>query len=212
MESEFWNERWKQGRIGFHEMHVNGHLARNIQRFEGRKRVLVPLCGKAEDLHFLAKSGLQVVGVEWIELAVQQYFSERALTPTRQVVDGLVKYQHDNVTLWAGDFFAATSNVLGRCDAFYDRAALVALKPEKRRAYVAHLKTLLSPKAVGLLVTLETHAEDTAGPPFSVSEAEVRGLFQGDSVELVDTVKATGGRFETAGIEATEKGFWVACG
>ncbi len=212
MENDFWNERWTQGRIGFHEMHVNGHLARHIQRFEGRTRVLVPLCGKAEDLHFLAKSGLEVVGVEWIELAVQQYFVERELTPKRQVVDSLVKYQHDNVTLWAGDFFATTGNLLGACDAFYDRAALVALKPEKRGDYVAHLKTLLTPQAVGLLVTLETHAQDTSGPPFSVAETEVRRLFVGCSVELVDNVKATGGRFEGAGVEAREKGFWVGCG
>ena len=44
-----WIARWRDGRIAFHEGHANTFLDRYIARFAGCRRVLVPLCGKAED-------------------------------------------------------------------------------------------------------------------------------------------------------------------
>ena len=64
----------------------------------------------------------------------------------------------------------------------YDRAALIALPPELRSKYVAHLKQVL-PGAAQLLLTIEYPQERMDGPPFSVGLAEVRRLY-GDGYEI----------------------------
>ena len=62
MHPEYWIERWKEGRIGFHRAGVNPQLVEHHARALGEtKRVLVPLCGKSEDLAWLAASGHEVV-------------------------------------------------------------------------------------------------------------------------------------------------------
>jgi thiopurine S-methyltransferase len=68
--------------------------------------------------------------------------------------------------------------MLGRVDAVHDRAALFALPPQVRRAYAAHLIGLTG-GAPQLLICLE-HGSDrgtNGGPPFSVTGAEVAGLY-----------------------------------
>jgi thiopurine S-methyltransferase len=62
--------------------------------------------------------------------------------------------------------------------AIYDRAALIALPPELRAKYVAHLKA-----ASLLLITLEYPQERMDGPPFSIGAAEVQRLY-GDFFEI----------------------------
>ena len=62
-----WIGRWRDGRIAFHEGHVNTLLEHHIARFAGSHRVFVPLCGRTEDLAFLAAHGHEVIGVELAE-------------------------------------------------------------------------------------------------------------------------------------------------
>ena len=57
MTHELWRSRWAEGRIGFHEGRTNAFLAKFIDRFKGRERILVPLCGKADDMAFLILAG-----------------------------------------------------------------------------------------------------------------------------------------------------------
>jgi len=190
MEPGFWRARWSEGRIGFHEGTSNAYLRKNVDVLAGARRVLVPLCGKAEDLAFLAAAGHEVVGVELVEDAVRAFFSEHGREPTVSSEGPLTRYVHGNVTLWAGDLFEATSERLGTFDAWYDRAALIALPPPLRARYVPHLRSLLRPGAVGLLVTVEYAQDKREGPPFSVEEAEVRSRFSGVEVRLLDDVPA----------------------
>ena len=55
-------------------------------------------------------------------------------------------------------------------------AALIALTPDMRSRYAAHMNTLTQ-GARQLLITLDYDQSLLAGPPFSVSEAEVRSLY-----------------------------------
>jgi hypothetical protein len=64
MEPGFWRARWSEGRIGFHEGTSNAHLRKNVDVLAGARRVLVPLCGKAEDLAVLAAAGI-VLGEQY---------------------------------------------------------------------------------------------------------------------------------------------------
>ena len=207
MEPDFWHARWGEGRIAFHEGKPNEHLARHLAALGKDTRIFVPLCGKAEDLAFLAEQGHQVVGVELVEAAVRAFFDEHGVTPIVTKHGPFTRFAAQNITLLAGDFFACTRELLGPVDALYDRAAVIALPPGLRGPYVKHLRTLMPAGAPGLIITVEYPQEKLDGPPFSVPEDELRAHCAGLSLDRVAEVKAQGPRLTP--INAAEKCFVV---
>lgn len=207
---EDWIARWRDGRIGFHEGHANAFLDRHIARLAGCRRVLVPLCGKTEDLAFLAARGHTVVGVELAEQAVREFFASHALVPSIVARGALVEYTAGAITLLVGDVFATTPEVVGPVDALYDRAALIALPADLRPRYVAHLRTLLPASAPALVITLEYDQQLMTGPPFAVLASELRALHAGRAIELLEERPASGGgKCTQSGVPATERCFLI---
>jgi thiopurine S-methyltransferase len=178
MDREFWLDRWHSNRIGFHLEEVNPHLRDfwPAMPVAAGARVFVPLCGKALDLAWLAGQGHPVVGVEISEKAVLDFFAEQGLEPERVAEGGFVRFRAGGIEILWGDYFALDAETLGPVDAVFDRASLIALPPEMRERYVSHLRGLLPHQPPMLLVTLEYPQEQMSGPPFAVSEAEVRAL------------------------------------
>jgi thiopurine S-methyltransferase len=193
MDPQFWRDRWQEGRTAFHEGKPNALLSRFISHLDGKRRVLVPLCGKADDLAYLASRGHEVVGIELVEDAVRAFFSEHGLVPE---VDG-TRYSAAGITVFARNVFEVTAEDTGSIDAIYDRAALVALPPELRVQYIAHLRAIAG-NAPGLLVAIEYPQELLPGPPFSVPDAEVRAHFA--SVEQLAEQKLESGRAAELGV------------
>ena len=182
MEPKFWQERWARNQIGFHLSEVNPYLQRHWPQLavaEGSK-VLVPLCGKSLDLVWLASHGLRVMGVELSEQAVEAFFSEQNLVPRITRRKAFTVYQADLIEVWCGDFFALDADALVGCAALYDRAALIALPPLMRAQYAEHLSRLLPSGCQGLLITLDYDQTQKAGPPFAVTDDEVKVLFGSD--------------------------------
>ncbi|MBX7192799.1 MAG: hypothetical protein K1X94_12110 [Sandaracinaceae bacterium] len=186
MHHEFWHQRWEEGKIGFHEGKPNEHLLAHGPKLSLEDaRVLVPLCGKSVDLAWLAAQGAEVVGVELVTSAVEQFFAEQGLVPERTKVGALERFHVPDLTIFAGDFFvldAATAG--GSFDVCWDRAALVALPTGMRERYVAHQRSLVRSGGTTLLVTFE-HDGPTTEPPFSVPSALVRSLYADDAVEAL---------------------------
>jgi len=178
MEPEFWHERWGANDIGFHEGAPNALLVAhfNTLALEKGSRVFVPLCGKTRDIHWLLGEGYRIAGAELSELAVTQLFEELGREPVVEVRGALRHYAAENVDIFAGDLFALTPEMLGKVDAVYDRAALVALPEVMRLQYRQHLESLCG-TARQLLVTLEYKEGLIPGPPFSVTEAEVHAHY-----------------------------------
>ena len=85
-------------------------------------------------------------------------------------------FESDNLRLWCGDFFTMSAAQLGRIDAVYDRAALIALPAPMRQRYARHMQTLVG-AVPHLLITLDYPQAGMDGPPFSVEQAEVQALF-----------------------------------
>ena len=166
---EAWIERWQEGQTGWHEPAGNASL-KKYWRAKGH-RVLVPLCGKTPDLRWLADQGNEVVGVELSEIAIKAFFDEQQLDYSVQDLE-LPAYQtaDRSITIYCGDYFELTSV---RCDAHYDRGALIAMPGETRASYAAHTSSLLQPSAEQLVITLEYDQSCTPGPPFSVPAEEV---------------------------------------
>lgn len=185
MDTAFWHARWEAGEIGFHRDEIHVYLPRFWPRMglAGGERVLVPLCGKSRDMLWLLEQGHRVVGVELSPIAVESFFRENGLEPELGATDRFTVSRLDEIELLCGDFFDLRPEEVEGVRAVYDRASLVALPPELRRAYARHLGGLLQPGTRVLLVTLDYPQEEMSGPPFSVTDPEVRGLF-GEQFEI----------------------------
>ena len=179
MDEGFWQARWQRNQIGFHRQDVNPSLIKHwpaLQVPQG-SCVFVPLCGKSLDLRWLADQGYSVLGVELVEKAVVDFFTEQKLTPDISQQGAFTRYSSANITILCGDFFALSASDLAVVDAFYDRAALVALPEDVRIRYAAHLVALLPQSCSGLLLTLYYPQTEMKGPPFAVAPKEVEQLF-----------------------------------
>ncbi|WP_108882988.1 thiopurine S-methyltransferase [Anderseniella sp. Alg231-50] len=174
MDKEYWHEKWQIADIGFHEADGNSLLPDYFQELSlpVGSRVFVPLCGKSRDIAWLLSQGYRIAGVELSEVAVQQLFAEMELEPTVVTKGGLKCYSVTDLDIFVGDFFQLTHALLGAVDATFDRAALVALPGEMRIRYAVHL-TDITCQAPQLLITFEYDQTQMAGPPFSISDAEI---------------------------------------
>ena len=168
-----WLERWEKGHTGWHEANGSAALRKFWPGQAGGSRVLVPLCGKSPDLVWLSQQGCDVTGVEISEIATRAFFDEADIRFEVSRAGGLRWFRsvEHSLTIVCGDYFSFTDEPF---DALYDRAALVALPPEKRTRYVMHTKKLLKSNAKQLLITLEYDQKKVSGPPFSVLPDEVK--------------------------------------
>lgn len=199
MDPEFWRARWSEGRIGFHEGRPNALLARHAKVLGAGRRVLVPLCGKSEDLAFLAAQGHEVVGIELVESAVRDFFYEHGIDPEVSASGPFTRYQAPGLTLLVGDVFDATTQHVGPVDALYDRAALVALPSPLRERYARHLRGTLAPGSPGLVITFEYPQEARPGPPFPISQESLQALYEGLEVQSLEVSPVEAGPLSEVG-------------
>lgn len=189
MHPDFWHQRWQQNQIGFHQDTPTPLLQKHWPALgvPADARVFVPLCGKSLDLAWLAGQGYRVLGVELSQIAVDAFFAEHGLVPEIEDTRYGRHHRAGGIELICGDAFGLDAGLLAGCSAVYDRAALVALPPAMRQRYAGELHARLPSGCRGLLITLEYPQQDRDGPPFSVSEDEVRALYADAwSVDLLE--------------------------
>jgi thiopurine S-methyltransferase len=176
MRNDYWLNRWATGQTGWHQREVEPAL---VEHFGGiaPTRVLVPLCGKSMDMTWLGKQGHEVIGVELSELACETFFSEQGMSLTAGREGAFGVYRAKNITIYQGDFFAVTAEMLGQIGAVYDRGALIALPRDLRSKYAAHLQSIAKPKTFLQIVLERQGVPDDAGPPFSVTLGELESLY-----------------------------------
>nr|WP_314484380.1 thiopurine S-methyltransferase [uncultured Pseudomonas sp.] len=191
MEPAFWQQRWADNQIGFHQSQVNPYLKAHWPRLKlpANSKVLVPLCGKSLDMAWLAGQGHRVMGVELSRLAVEGYFTEQGLEAQVSQRGAFEVWRHGDVELWCGDFFALSPHEINECTALYDRAALIALPLAMREQYVRALSGLMPTPCRGLVVTLDYDQALVAGPPFSVGDEALRQGFAGWQIDELEAVQ-----------------------
>ncbi|WP_201510221.1 thiopurine S-methyltransferase [Psychrobacter alimentarius] len=185
MNPEFWQKRWQEKRIGFNQSKVNPLLIKYWSELNltAGSRIFVPLCGKSIDMVWLAAQGYDVVGVELVESAVQAFFNEQNIEPTvfQHIENSNVacyqgKLLGQNVELWVADIFDLTAEDIGKIDAVYDKAALIALPVDMRFDYSEQIRKM-SGNGPQFLITLDYDQNKKNGPPFSVSSEQVQQYY-----------------------------------
>lgn len=197
MDESFWHDKWAAGHIGFHENEANPLLVKfldslklasdtNLHPENKVSRIFLPLCGKTLDIHYLLSLGYQIVGVEFSELAIKELFYELEITPTVSTKENFIHYQAQNIDIYVGDFFELDSQILGKVDAIYDRASLIALPEDLRLRYITHL-CKLADHVQQLLICIEYDQTLMDGPPFSINSEKVKQYY--DAVYSLDCVE-----------------------
>lgn len=208
MHKSFWDTRWNEGRIAFHESEPHQHLVGAFEQLSlsPGAHVFVPLCGKTVDIDWLLSRGQKVSGIEWNRDAVLEVFDRLEITPKARNLGALEELKDGDLTLWVGDFFELQSEQLGAVDAIYDRAALVALPTDTRKNYSRHLSQLCG-GAPQLLISYDYDQSQTDGPPFSVPESEIRRLY-GSRFHITNAASAAINGPLAARCEGQEQG-WI---
>ena len=218
MKHEFWDERWRQGQIGFHLGRPHDWLLDAAGRFPPRARVYVPLCGKTVDLVWLRDRGHEVFGCEFVASAVQDFLREQGLTAAteRRESGGGASFECHRtrgLNVLQGDALELDPGLIGGpVDVVFDRAALVALDPACRTRYVDGLHRVLRPGGHVLLIAFAYDQARVEGPPWSVDAGTIDRLF-GDrfSIETLAVRSEEGNpRFQSAGVsEMEERCCWL---
>jgi len=178
MELSYWESRWNKEKTGFHMPEGYPGLRAYWPALElpSHPRVLVPLCGKTVDMIFLEGQGADVVGVEISEKAILSFLNEHNRRfETREYAEFKI-YTTGTIEFWQGDFLKYPQQKTG-FDLIYDKAALVALPPHKRRAYSDKLLTFAGPQTSILLHHFIYPQDEMPGPPFSVARQEINEYF-----------------------------------
>jgi thiopurine S-methyltransferase len=208
MDAGFWHEKWGKNDIGFHGIEANPLLVKYFNGLSLVKgsRVFVPLCGKTRDIPWLLSNGYRVAGAELSNIAIEQLFADLGVEPTISGAGGIDHYSAEDIDIFVGDIFDVTSKMLGRVDAIYDRAALVALPENMRARYTTHLLEMTD-KSPQLLICYEYDQSLLEGPPFSVSSEEVHQHYRNTyDVTLIATASVPGGLKRTC---AAHENVWL---
>lgn len=147
--ADFWDARYREGITPWEAGAAPPELREAAARWAATRpdaRVLVPGCGSAHDVALLANAGVDVLGIDFSEAAVQA-----ALTITPKVV--------------RADFFGFPQ-AEGGYDVVYERAFLCALPRRLWPAWGARVATLVRPG--GLLEGYFFLADTPRGPPFGI--------------------------------------------
>lgn len=179
MKHDFWHNKWEKNEIGFHLPEANPLLVKYFSTLNLKTgaRVFLPLCGKTLDIAWLLAQGYRVAGAELSQVAIEDLFANLNLTPSITKLGEITHYSATNIDMFVGDIFKVTPAMLGKVDAVYDRAALVALPEDMRKAYTTHLMALTN-KAPQLLICFEYDQSVHEGPPFSICADEVKQHYQ----------------------------------
>jgi methyl halide transferase len=162
-----WNERYQNEDTPWDLSGPTPEFARLLRegRLPTKGRVLVPGGGRGHDAVLFAQKGFEVDLVDFAPKAL-----EAALGEASKQKATVFAYRQDFFELPSLPYHASTYDIL------LEYTFFCAIDPDRRKDYVRAAAALLKPGGwlVGLFFPLEI---TKAGPPFLVSEKEVRELF-----------------------------------
>ena len=184
---KMWHEGWETGDTEFHFNAIHPILKRQLDWLlndKKRAKIFFPFCGKAVDMKWLYDQGHVIVGVEGVELPVQEFFNESQLEYTAECTQkGVFKYytsKDGRLQLLVGNYYDMTPEQ-GNFDAVWDRGAMEAVQREEWVPYVKKMTSLVKPEARLLVET--PYRTDNKGPPFFIPVDKMAELY-GDKYDV----------------------------
>jgi SAM-dependent methyltransferase len=168
-EPEFWDLRYGAHFAPWDAGKVPLQLREFVAAAAAPHRVLVPGCGSAWDVRFLAESGWDVLGID---------FSHAALAAAAAILGPRAdRVRH-------ADFFAPIATE--PFEVIYERAFLCALPRRMWSAWAMRVAELIEPG--GVLAGFFFFGEGESGPPFPLaSPQELRALLEPAFVRIEDS-------------------------
>ena len=174
---EWTSEKTDKELFKFHDVLTNGKTGLAI---------LVPLCGKSQIMQWFAEGGHHVVGIEWSELAVKQFFEENGLAYSIKscTIGGIempVYTASDKaITIYCGDLFAFKEDNLGGFDCILDHASIGSFDftDVKRSMYAELMNSFTKPGGRIVLSFFDYEHSEHPIVPFAVTEKEVTILYK----------------------------------
>lgn len=176
-----WLSAWENGKAPWHQEEFHAILRKHTEKITNNltnAKLFFPLCGKAVDILYLSQMGHEVIGVEYSELAVKQFFEENNIPFNAKLVPEVgVLYENNDclIKIYCCDFFKFNSNLEKNFDGVWDRGALEAIEEAERGNYTRIVKTICKPNAGYLLETADR--PPGVGPPYYVSSEDISTLF-----------------------------------
>ena len=147
---EFWDLRYGARFAPWDAGKVPAQLRAFVAASPSPCRVLVPGCGSAWDVRFLAESGWDVLGID---------FSSAALAAAREILGPFAARVHE------ADFFAAIAGE--PFEVVYERAFLCALPRRMWGDWARRMAEVVAPG--GVLAGFFYFGEGERGPPFPLA-------------------------------------------
>jgi SAM-dependent methyltransferase len=166
-----WNERYQSGDLPWDTGKPSPELQRMLQQHNIRPcRALEIGCGTGTNCVWLASQGFDVTGVDLAPLAVERAIARASAANVK------VRF--------------LTADVLNLPDLgepfafFFDRGCYHAVRRENPHAYAPAVARLLTPGALGLVLTGNAREPHDPGPPV-VTEEQIRDEL-GRSFQIID--------------------------
>ena len=166
-----WHERWAEKRTGWD---LNGphtltqqliQLVSHLSPETLCGKWLIPGCGRAHDAGPLLQAGAaHVTGRDLVPIAIEE---------ARSCYAGI-----QNLSLECGDILDVLTSDEASIDAVFDRAMLCALGGNDRIRYVHSVTKLCRVGGIFASIAFAQTNSPDVGPPFQISESELRELFE----------------------------------
>ncbi|MCI5065472.1 TPMT family class I SAM-dependent methyltransferase [bacterium] len=182
MKREFWEGTWERDELPWSFPGADGLYEKGMRwlgdwLYKERREVLVPLCGDSPVVRSFYDHGCRVVGVDFVPEALERlrhgHFAELSLSFNEEQD----RWTGDRVELVQGDFFSFALQEERSFNFIYDRAALVAIQPERRAEYAALLEQLLMPGGYLLLEFFSVDSFIGTSAPFGMPHSLIAALF-----------------------------------
>ncbi|XP_074843702.1 thiopurine S-methyltransferase isoform X2 [Carettochelys insculpta] len=130
----------------------------------------------------LADMGHSVIGVEFSECALKEFFAEQNLSYSEEPIPGIsgakvFKSASGSISLYCCSIHDLSSTIVGKFDGIWDRGSLVAINPCDREHYANLMFSVMERSCCYLLVTVLYDANKHKGPPFYVPDSQIKSLF-----------------------------------
>jgi SAM-dependent methyltransferase len=157
----FWEDLYARGADGWEMGRAAPPLVDFVEATPPpRGRIAVPGCGRGHDVRFLARHGYDVTGFDFSPVAVD-------------AAEKLARDEGLEVAFERRDIFSLANDHAHAFDGAWEYTCYCAIDPRRRDEYLRTLNTIVKPGG-WLLACFFPLRGAPAGPPFPVSQAEVK--------------------------------------